>query len=263
MYDWHYTLIGDRALPPLVLLHGWMGSSADYMEVIALLRSHFYCIAIDLPGHGCTQVIGDDAGYDFIATANGIIQLLDDLNIAQCAIAGYSFGGRLALYLALEVPERIDRICLESTSPGLATRSERATRIASDELLIERLITSDLPTFVDNWYRQPLFIGIDEHPNFPALVRRRLVNRPIDLAKSLKYAGLGRQPDLRDRLKTYDRPILLIVGARDRKFVAIAAKLDRECPCIAVKIVPNCSHNIHFQLPRVWTQLIKSGHYPY
>lgn len=256
MYDWHYTLVGDRSLPPLLLLHGWMGSCEDYRYAIALLRSQFYCIAIDLPGHGRTRVIGDDTGYDFINTAVGIVELLDELKIDRCTLAGYSFGGRLALYLALEFPDRFDRVILESTSPGLATTHERETRIVNDNRIIDRLLTTDFPTFLTNWYRQPLFISIDEHPDFPALIQRRLSNQLSNLAKSLKYAGLGRQPYLGERLKTHDRSILLIVGEQDTKFVSIAQTLDRDCPCINVKIVHNCSHNVHFQQLRSWVELL-------
>lgn len=256
MYQWHFTVMGDFTLPPLLLLHGWLGSCEDYCEVIELLRSHFNCIAIDLPGHGKTQTIDERLGYNFIDTARGIIQLLDDLNIEHCSIAGYSFGGRLALYLALEFPGRFDRVILESTSPGLATEAQRQGRIASDRQIIDRLITENFVEFVNNWYRQPLFIGIDKHPNFPDLIDRRIAtNRSINLAKSLQYAGLGMQPYLGDRLKTATQPILLIAGELDFKFVMLGQSIDRECPNINLKIVPNCSHNIHFQQPQIWLDL--------
>jgi 2-succinyl-6-hydroxy-2,4-cyclohexadiene-1-carboxylate synthase len=238
-YQWHYTLTGDRSLPPLLLLHGWMGNGADYAGVIELLRSRFYCIAIDLPGHGKTEVIGDDRYYEFIATTTGIIQLLDSLQIDRCTIAGYSFGGRLSLYLALEFPDRFDRVILESTSPGLST-------------LAERLDRDRFADFIDNWYRQPIFTGIDRHPDFPKLIQRRLTNQPSKLAKSLYYAGLGRQSYLGDRLAEYNRPVLLIVGAEDCKFRAIAQTLDLTCHCTTLKIVPNSSHNVHFQQPELW-----------
>jgi 2-succinyl-6-hydroxy-2,4-cyclohexadiene-1-carboxylate synthase len=256
MYNWHYQLVGDRSLSPLVLLHGWMGSSEDYAEVIELLKSQFYCIAIDLPGHGRTEVIGDDLGYNFIDTATGIIQLLDSLKIDRCAITGYSFGGRLVLYLALEFPDRFDRVILESTSPGLPTVAEKDARIISDDRIIRQLATNNFSDFVTNWYRQPIFTGIEEHPDFPTLIQRRLKDQPDRLAKSLKYAGLGRQPYLLNRLKTHDRSILLIVGERDLKFRSIAQTLDRSCACITIKIIPDCSHNIHFQSPRSWIELL-------
>ncbi len=256
-YQWHYTLTSDCNLPSLIFLHGWMGSCDDYFEVIELLRSKFYCIAIDLPGHGKTEVVGDeDQGYEFIATARGIIQLLDSLKIERTSIAGYSFGGRLALYLALEFPDRFDLVVLESTSPGLANESQRQARIASDASIIQKLASEPFADFVINWYRQEIFLEIDRHPDFPTLIDRRISNNPNHLAKSLKHSGLARQPYLGDRLKVYHRPILFLVGALDRKFVLIANSIDRDCPYIKLKIVPNCSHNIHFRSPQLWASLL-------
>ncbi|AFY94527.1 2-succinyl-6-hydroxy-2,4-cyclohexadiene-1-carboxylate synthase [Chamaesiphon minutus] len=267
MYRWHFISTDNRTLPPLLLLHGWMGSSQDYVELIDRLKSQFYCIAIDLPGHGKTEVIDEDRGYDFVNTASGIIELLDSLNIDRTSISGYSFGGRLALYLVLEFPDRFvgvasgneNRIILESTSPGLATALERQVRIDRDRQIIDRLATTSFDNFVRDWYRQPIFIGIDSRPNFPTLIRRRIAtNRPIDLAKSLQYAGLGMQPYLGDRLKLSTRSISLIVGALDEKFVDLSRELDRMCPSITLNIIPNCSHNIHFEQPALWLEQIKS-----
>ena len=258
MYNWHFTLTGDRDLPPLLLLHGWLGTCEDYREVIELLKLHFYCIAIDLPGHGKTQTQGV-AGFNFIDTAWGIIQLLDDLHIERCTIAGYSFGGRLALDLALEFPARFDRVILESTSPGLATASDRQARITHDLQIIERLMTENFADFIEAWYRQPLFLGIDKHPNFIDLIHRRIAtNQPSNLAKSLQYAGLGMQPYLGERLRNFTKPILLLVGEIDFKFVALNRIIERECPTATLKIIPNCSHNIHFQQPKTWIELCSS-----
>jgi 2-succinyl-6-hydroxy-2,4-cyclohexadiene-1-carboxylate synthase len=255
MYQWHFTLTGNPNLPPLLLLHGWMGSCEDYAEVIESLRSQYYCIAIDLPGHGRTEVVGGDLGYGFAHTAIGINQLLDRLNIDRCSISGYSFGGRLALYLALEFPARFDRVMLESTSPGLATEIDRQTRIIQDWQIIDRLETDNFADFVREWYRQSIFIGIENHPNFEDLIQRRIAtNQSNNLIKSIEHAGLGMQPYLGDRLKVHTKPISLIVGAIDRKFVRINQDLNRACVATTLKIVPNCSHNIHFQQPQTWIE---------
>jgi 2-succinyl-6-hydroxy-2,4-cyclohexadiene-1-carboxylate synthase len=256
MYRWHYTLTGDHNLPPLVLLHGWMGNCDDYLEVIELLKSRFYCIAIDLPGHGKTEVVDDDRGYEFVNTARGIVRFLECLEIDRCTIAGYSFGGRLALYLALEFPDKFDQVILESTSPGLSTVAARAARIISDEGIIHELRSTKFTDFVINWYRKPIFTGIEEHPNFSTLIQRRMANQANNLVKSLKYAGLGKQPYLGHKLKAYHQEVLLIVGAEDEKFVQIAQTLDRDCLCLSLAIVANCSHNVHFQAPAFWTDLL-------
>jgi 2-succinyl-6-hydroxy-2,4-cyclohexadiene-1-carboxylate synthase len=259
MYCWHFSLTGDRNLPPLLLLHGWMGSCEDYTDLIELLKSQFYCIAIDLPGHGKTEVNGGDRGYDFVNTAQGIIQLLDSLEIKRCSIAGYSFGGRLSLYLALTFPDRFEKVMLESASPGLATEFDRQTRVIQDWQIIDRLETDPFADFVRDWYRQSIFIGIDKHPNFENLIQRRITtNRANDLIKSVERAGLGMQPYLGDRLKIHPQPVSLMVGSLDLKFVNIGRELDRMCPNLTLNIVPNCSHNIHFEQPELWLQQMRS-----
>jgi 2-succinyl-6-hydroxy-2,4-cyclohexadiene-1-carboxylate synthase len=260
MYRWHYTQTDDLDLPPLLLLHGWMGNSEDYRVVIESLSWRFNCVAIDLPGHGKTEVFDEENGYNFINTAIGIIDLLDDLGIDRCSIAGYSFGGRLALYLALKFPERFDKVMLESTSPGLAAEIDRQARIMSDRQIIARLNTEPFADFVRNWYRQPLFVGIDNHPNFPALIERRVsTNHPSKLVKSLQFAGLGIQPYLGNRLNNYTKPIFLIVGALDRKFVDINQSIDQFCQHVNLAIVSNCSHNIHFQNPQAWIDVLTTN----
>ena len=257
MYNWHFRTTSDATLPPLILLHGWMGCGDDYAEIIEVLRSRFYCIAIDLPGHGKTEVMGGDIGYGFVNTAIGIIQLLDSLNIDHCSIAGYSFGGRLALYLALEFPARFDQVILESTSPGLKSEIDRHTRIIQDWQIIDRLETDNFPNFVRYWYRQPIFSEIDRHPGFNELIQRRTrTNQPDNLIKSLVYAGLGMQPYLGDRLQVHTKPISLIVGALDRKFVEIGGAIDRSCPLMTLTIIPDCSHNVYFQQPQAWIEHI-------
>jgi 2-succinyl-6-hydroxy-2,4-cyclohexadiene-1-carboxylate synthase len=249
---WHYISIGDRSLPPLLLLHGWMGSSLDYFQPIELLTEHFYCIAIDLPGHGKTET----SDYGFAATASGIIGILDELKISKCALTGYSFGGRLALYLWLNYPTRFSRLLLESASLGLPTTAAKAARIASDKLTIERLNTLPLAEFIDDWYRQPIFIGMTQSDRFTELVERRLDNRIDRLVRSILQAGLARQPYLGDRMAIDARPISLSVGELDRKFVNIGREITRSYPHVTLNIAPNCSHNLHFQQPSLWAKYI-------
>ncbi len=256
-YHFHYLIAGDCTFPPLLLLHGWMGNCRDYTEIIELLKSRYYCIAIDLPGHGKTEVVGDNLGYGFRATAIGIIQLLNSLKIGHCTIAGYSLGGRLALYLTLEFPNRFDRTILESTSPGLLTIIERQHRIASDAQIISQLTTAKFPTFVANWYQQQIFTGLDRHPHYIDLVNCRIsTNRLENLAKSLEFAGLGQQMYLGDRLSVHKQPISLIVGTLDLKFVSIAQTIHQNYPWITLHIIPNCSHNVHFQQPQLWANIV-------
>jgi 2-succinyl-6-hydroxy-2,4-cyclohexadiene-1-carboxylate synthase len=256
-YRWHYLLSGNPTAPPLLLLHGWLGSCEDYRESIDLLADRFYCIAIDLPGHGNTAVIGtDDRAYGFAPMAAGIIQLLIELNIDRPHLSGYSFGGRLALYLWLHYPQSFSGLVLESASCGLADAAARSARIIGDDRIIARLQTTPLREFLLDWYAQPLFQGMSPSPQFDRLLNRRLTNSIDGAAKSLRHAGLGRQPYLGDALARDNRPIHLLVGEFDRKFIDIARSILALHPHSTLEIVPNCAHNIHYQQPLLWARSI-------
>jgi 2-succinyl-6-hydroxy-2,4-cyclohexadiene-1-carboxylate synthase len=233
--------IHQRTLPNLLLLHGFMGSSADFRLIIPTISQHFHCICIDLPGHGQTAISDDD----FASTAAQILEIVSD----NCYLYGYSLGGRLALYLALHYPDRWQKVILESASFGLPDAQMRKERQRQDSAIARKLRQPnlDFTAFIKNWYQQPVFTGINTHPDFLQLIISRANNNPLSLARSLETMGLGQQPYLGELLKINEIPLLLLVGEQDTKFVGIGKQMADFCPQAKLITVPNCSHNIHFQ----------------
>ena len=240
----HFTIRGDKRQPVLLFLHGFLGNCEDFDAIVPHLSDNFCCLSVDLPGHGQTQVAEEN--YTMSNTAELIVHLLDRLNISQCHLIGYSMGGRLALYLALQFPDRFPKTVLESASPGLRTESERLARNQHDAKLADRL-ESDLPAFLADWYEQPLFRSLKQHPNFEQLMQQRLKNRPSELARSLRHLGTGEQPSLWDQLKLHQNPLLLLVGECDRKFITINQEMAHLCKTAHLEIIPNVGHTIHLE----------------
>jgi 2-succinyl-6-hydroxy-2,4-cyclohexadiene-1-carboxylate synthase len=164
----NYQVSGDRRSPTILFLHGFMGSSADWRGPIAALGYRYFCIAVDLPGHGASLGMPPDK-YTIEGATRTVIGILDELERVRTIIAGYSMGGRLALYLALRYPERCAGLFLESASPGLENAGERAARRAADESKAGRLESGDFEAFLQDWYRQPLFAYLTRDEN---LLRR-------------------------------------------------------------------------------------------
>ena len=140
-YRFHYCFSGNSNRPLILFLHGFMGNSHEFERAISMLNNDFYCLNIDLPGHGKTQVLDDDC-YSMAKTAQELISLLDELKVKQCFLVGYSMGGRLALYLTLNFPLYFDKVILESASPGLSTEEERLERVKRDEQIARKLVRS-------------------------------------------------------------------------------------------------------------------------
>jgi 2-succinyl-6-hydroxy-2,4-cyclohexadiene-1-carboxylate synthase len=165
-------------------------------------------------------------------------------------------GGRLALYLALTFPDHFPRAVLESASPGLQTESERQTRIQHDEALALQIATN-FPGFLQQWYEQPLFDSFRQHPQFAQKLKARSQQSPIALAQSLRHLSTGRQPNLWEKLQVHNQPLLLLVGERDRKFVTINRMMQQQCPTATLAVLPNLGHNLHFEDPLTYQQVVQ------
>ena len=268
----HYTTAGNQKHPPILLIHGFLGSQQDFAEIVPTLSDQFYCIAPDLPGHGRSQTSEGD--YTFESTAQVLLSLLDDLVIDQTHLLGYSMGGRLALYLTCCFPERFDRVVLESASPGLKTVKERQERVLKDEAIAHQLETTALPDFLAQWYRNPLFASLKKHPEvYAAMLHRRQNNNSTELAAALRGMSTGRQPSLWRALPDIPNPLLLLVGELDAKFVALNREMEAHCSQgqpqqtlgpriresqVIFQAVAGYGHNIHLEAPDLYLQQVIS-----
>lgn len=261
--EWHETVYGDSAAPPVVFLHGFLGCGADWDVVARPLSDAFYCVCPDLPGHGASLIQDTAAPPDFSEAAAALAARLVEMGLKRPALAGYSMGGRLALYCACRWPERFSCVVIESASPGLKTDSDRAARLEQDEALAVQLDAARDPAlfraFLEAWYAQPLFSSLAKKPALlDDLISRRTGNRPEQLAAALRALGTGAQPGLWDALPGYRLPTLTIAGALDRKYCQIAEEMSDSCARIAVHVMADCGHNVHFENPSGYTTVIRS-----
>ncbi|AFY31452.1 2-succinyl-6-hydroxy-2,4-cyclohexadiene-1-carboxylate synthase [Calothrix sp. PCC 7507] len=256
-YQFHYSLISNPTKPLILFLHGFMGNIDEFDAAIKLLSDEFSYLTLDLPGHGKTQILGGDEYYRMANTAQALISLLDELNIAKCFLIGYSMGGRLALYLTLHFPGRFLKVVLESASPGLSTEVERLERIKRDAGIARKLIRDDLSNFLSNWYNQPIFADIKNHPEYDRMLESRLQNDPLELDKSLRLMGTGSQPSLWEKLPENTQPLLLLAGEYDQKFIDVNTQMAQKCNLSQLKIIKNAGHNIHLENTQEFVQNVR------
>lgn len=96
--------------PPVLILHGW-GASIDAVgSMTAGLGGRLDVLAVDLPGHGETDLPPEPwTTEDY---ARFVLALLDQQGIDRCSVIGHSFGGRLVLQLTHLAPERLARLII-------------------------------------------------------------------------------------------------------------------------------------------------------
>jgi pimeloyl-ACP methyl ester carboxylesterase len=109
--DYYYEVRGKGE--PLLMLHGGLGSTDMFAPVLPTFTKGRQVIAVDLQGHGRTTLGTRPIRCE--AIADDVDALLQQLGRAQVDVIGYSFGGCVALRLAVQHPERVRRLALVST----------------------------------------------------------------------------------------------------------------------------------------------------
>jgi 2-succinyl-6-hydroxy-2,4-cyclohexadiene-1-carboxylate synthase len=228
----------------LVLLHGFAGTHRGWDDVVARLdRERYRPLALDLRGHGAAR---DLRPISFAACARDVL----DAAPARFALAGYSLGGRVALHVALAAPQRVTGLALISTTAGIEDEAARASRRRDDDALTRELLRPDagIDAFARRWSTGPLFA--EDPPGVQAAAVRDIRrNDPSALAAALDGLGAGAMPPLWPRLAELTVPAVVMAGARDTKYVAIAERLAAALPRAALSVIPRAGHALPREAP--------------
>lgn len=256
--DIHLNVSRAGSGPPLVLLHGFTGSAANWEPHVAAFSEHFAVYAIDIIGHGESDAPVDLTHYRMERAVDDLSALLDRLDLTSIALLGYSMGGRVALHLALAIPERIRALVLESASPGIADPAERAARVRADEALAASIERDGLEAFIDRWQSLPLFAS---QARLPSDVRQRhraarLANSPTGLANSLLGMGAGAMTPVWARLETFGPSVLLLAGALDAKYVEQGEAMAQLMPHATRLVLPDVGHTTHLEAPELFNRAV-------
>ena len=99
---------------PLILLHGGLGSGEMFGPILPTLAANHRVIAVDLQGHGRTADI--DRPLSVQLMAGDIAALIDHLGLDKPDLVGYSLGGGVAFFTAIQHPEKVGKLVLVSTN---------------------------------------------------------------------------------------------------------------------------------------------------
>jgi 2-succinyl-6-hydroxy-2,4-cyclohexadiene-1-carboxylate synthase len=218
---------GNPRHPPLIFLHGFLGCKEDWEGMLPFFQERFYCIAIDLPGHGQSP-----PSQEMLATIKEAIWPL----ASKPFVIGYSMGGRIALQLQ----DQFSALAILSAHPGLATQKEKDDRRKIDEEWCEKLLKLPFDAFLGQWYAQPIFQSLSHKPDLlQAILKKRMQQDPHNLAHILRQMSLSNQPQISD----FPSPTLFLYGEEDLKYRQLYYKL----PNIAVRCVKGSGHTVHLE----------------
>src|SRR5215203_1192691 len=106
----YYETLGSGR--PLILLHGGLGSGEMFGPILPTLAAEHQVINVDLQGHGRTADV--DRPLDLRLLADDIAALIDHLGLDRPHVVGYSFGGGVAFWTAVQHPEKVGKLVMAS-----------------------------------------------------------------------------------------------------------------------------------------------------
>ena len=127
--------LGGAGLPPLILLHGMLGSSRNWQSAGTDLAAHFHVFALDLRNHGRSPHAGS---MTYPEMMDDVLGWLDAQGLARVTIVGHSMGGKVAMLLACRHPERVERLVVVDIAPkNYFWPAHRQSFAAMNELNLE------------------------------------------------------------------------------------------------------------------------------
>lgn len=206
-----YRHLGNRALTPILLVHGLSYFSYDWLPIAAALGADRECVAVDLRGFGDSDR-SPAKDYSVPSMAQDLASLLDHLAWKRAILLGHSMGGRSTAYLAAKQPQRVAGLVLVDYSPENApTGSTRTARTVAGTPQVFSSIEDGMKYF--NAAR-------DKRERFEAYLR------PVDGGYEVK-----RNPHFRDQFRK-----LLETGERPKLGVDMWQVLgELRCPILSLR----------------------------
>ena len=228
--------------PVVLLIHGVGGDSRNWDPIAVRLSAHFDLISMDVRGHGQSDLI--TGPLDASELARDAVQVLDEAGVDRCAVVGFSLGGAVAFVLALDHPQRVEKLAVLGTVCG-RTDDEKARSLARVAFLKEHGTAALAEGNRERWFTDEF------RRDHPDVVDRRVAQvAACDTASYLHAFTVFATADFVDRLHDIHVPTLVITGEHDLAATGRMAHLMGERIADAeVHVLPRQRHSLLIEAP--------------
>jgi 3-oxoadipate enol-lactonase len=250
---------GDGTGPPLVLCHGYTGSSHDFALQVGPLSANGTgpVVTLDQRGHGLSTKNQDLGGYTIDQLTDDLVRFIEQVSQTPVDLLGHSMGGRVALGATLARPDLVRSLLLMDTSAWSFLTEDRSARKLVAAFMNEFDPTRGMP---DNFG-----LGGPEDALIEAATPPEWRKRKDELFSGLDpYAvkGFGTAlfkgvESVRPRLPTIAQPATVIVGSNDHPFVDQAPELAAELARGRLCVIEGAYHSPQLTHPVQWRQAVE------
>lgn len=253
----HVTDYGGAGRPPLVVMHGLLGSARNWAGTGKRLAEHYHVLALDLPNHGASPAL-DPADYPSMVRA--LLATLDGLGLERVTLMGHSLGGKVAMCSACWHPSRVERLLVLDIAPRQYVPDYRSFDAMQAVDLGRVSQRTDAETQMSEF-------GLsDSHRLFllTNLVRtdEGTYRWAVDLELLRRQLPLFTAPPLRPQDR-YEGPTRFIVGGGSRYWTEGDLEIAlRHFPRADVVVLPDSGHNVHIEGGAQFLSAVQSSESP-
>ena len=245
-----HIYIGDEGKGfPLVLVHGFLGSSKMWEPQINFFKDYFKVITPDLPGFGKSNKAKPHNSIQSIA--NLLLDYLDEKKIDKYYLLGHSMGGMIVQEMAKKGGDKISKLVCYSTGPN----GEMPGRFETVDQSRENLKKNGLKVMAKN-VAKTWFIKGENAKYFDICIESgkqtstETVNNALIAFKN--WNGV-------DTLKNIKSETLILWGDQDKSYnLEQVQTLEKNITKSKLVIFKNCAHNVHLEQPDKFNDTIKS-----
>ena len=241
--------IGDEGKGfPLVLVHGFLGSSIMWKPQIDFFKDHFRVITPDLPGFGKSNKA--KLHNNIKSISNFLSDCLEKKKINKFHLLGHSMGGMIVQEMAKRYGNKISKLVCYSTGP----RGEMPGRFETVDETRENFKKKGLEIMAKNIART-WFVEEDNAKYFNICVQagKQASIEAVDssLIAFKNWNGV-------DTLKSIKNETLIIWGDKDKSYnFEQIQTLEKNIENSKLIIFKNCAHNVHLEQPDQFNKIIK------
>jgi 2-hydroxy-6-oxonona-2,4-dienedioate hydrolase len=233
--------------PAVVLLHGTGGHWETFARNLGPLAEHFHCIAFDMVGNGFSAK--PDIDYEVPVYVAHAFAVMDAFGIHRASLAGTSLGSWVAAQMALDRPDRVDKLVLMSTA-GLVGTAGNMARIRS-----QRTQAVDDPSW-DNIKAMFDHLMADERNRLADLVAlRQAIYRLPEMKQAIRHILVLQDPDVRarnlipeERWRQIGAPTLVVASGKDfSEYESTSRRVAALIPDARLVDMPDVKHWPHFE----------------
>jgi pimeloyl-ACP methyl ester carboxylesterase len=249
----HYLQQGSGR--PIVLVHGFAGSTYTWRKLIPLLADRYTVYALDLLGFGFSDK-PVDGNYDLDSQGKLVINFMDALHIPHANLVGHSMGGVVVGYAALDAPAKVNSLIL--VSPGFYGKGAPAFLkylfFPLDRIMARQFYTKKVraQSLARSFYNKSLLS--DELINAYLLPTKtpgaiEALERMMTTVTTQTYEGVAEH---------ITQPTLIIWGAMDQaNQPADGERLKGEIKKSSLVSIPSCGHYVQEEKPEELAEAIK------